>query len=115
MCTGLARLPGGAEATVQFKSGEGLQKDSTVDAYIQGDQAYVASFPNEVYSTIIPLLLGGAAVPVQIVWLAAVVRPTPLRAAVELLGHPVCAPTYSVSPHEIIAVHSGPGVLDLQA
>jgi hypothetical protein len=65
MCTGLARLPGGAEATVQFKSGEGLQKDSTVDAYIQGDQAYVGSFPNEVYSTIIPLLLGGAAVPVR--------------------------------------------------
>jgi hypothetical protein len=59
MCTGLARLPGGAEATVQFKTGEGLQKDSTVDAYIQGDQAYVGSFPNEVYSTIIPLLLGG--------------------------------------------------------
>jgi len=30
-----------------------LQKDSTVDAYIQGDQAYVGSFRNEVYSTII--------------------------------------------------------------
>ena len=114
MCTGLARLPGGAEATVQFKPGEGLQIDSTVDAYIQGDQAYVGSFPNEVYSTIIPLLLGCCRAR-QIIWLAAVVRPTPLRAAVELLGHPVCAPTYSVSPHEIIAVHSGPGVLGLQA
>jgi hypothetical protein len=55
------------------QTGEGLQKDSTVDAYIQGDQAYVGSFPNEVYSTIIPFLLGGAAVPVQIIWLAAVV------------------------------------------
>jgi hypothetical protein len=69
-CTGTARFPNGAQATVFFPDGEGLHDGSTVDARIEGDDAYVRSFPNEVFSVIIPLLIGVVGVSFQIYFAA---------------------------------------------
>jgi hypothetical protein len=57
-CTGVWRPAGKTQENVRFPNGEGLAAGSTVDAHIQGDQAFVSTFPNEVFSVIIPTLLG---------------------------------------------------------
>lgn len=59
-CTGVWRPTGGPEQTVWFPDGEGLNNGETVDAHIQGDQAFVSTYPNMVFSVIIPLVLGCA-------------------------------------------------------
>ena len=69
-CTGTARFPTGTQTTVNFSDGEGLHQDSTVDARIEGDNAYVSSFPNEIFSVIIPLLLGVVGISFQIYFAA---------------------------------------------
>jgi hypothetical protein len=55
---------------VNFARGEGLHQDSTVDARIEGHDAYVSSFPNEIFSVIIPLLIGVVGVSFQIYFAA---------------------------------------------
>lgn len=65
-CKGVWRPAGGTEETVFFPDGEGLHVGSTVDAHIRGGNAFVSTYPNMVFSVIIPLLLGCAALGVVI-------------------------------------------------
>ncbi|MBB5163721.1 hypothetical protein [Mycobacterium sp. AZCC_0083] len=59
-CTGVWRPTGEPEQTVWFPDGEGLNNGDTVDTHIQGNQAFVSTYPNMVFSVIIPLVLGCA-------------------------------------------------------
>jgi hypothetical protein len=64
-CTGTARFPDGTRATVYIANGEGHYAGDTVDARVEGHDAYVNSVPNEIFSVIIPLLIGVVGISLQ--------------------------------------------------
>jgi hypothetical protein len=67
-CTGVWRPADGTQRTVSFADGEGLTQGSTVDAHVHGNDAIASSLPNEVFSVVIPIVVGCGCVGVGVMF-----------------------------------------------